>query len=156
MKGRVVLLALAVPAVFAGVFASTSFGVVSSTLVVRSGASTIDLDDKSQKLKLQAKEPIHVAIRYVTADAGDAIGGGWRGHAGPSLIVVADGSLTATEPDGNTCGETAYTTGSTFVHSEDAHRFVAGASGAKIYILYFMPEGATPGAIAMPAPAVCS
>lgn len=154
MKGRIIL-ALAAPAVLAAVFATGAFGVVTSTLVVRGNASAIDLHDKSQKLKLEAKEPIHVDIRHVTADAGDVIGPSWHTHAGPSLVVVAGGSLTASEPAGQDCSVTTYGTGSTFVHSEEAHRFVAGSTGADIYILYLLPEGALPSAVAAPTPEAC-
>lgn len=158
MKGRIIL-ALVVPAVAAAVLASASWGVVTSTLVVRSNATGFDLHDKSQKLNLQAKDPIHVDIRHITADAGDVIGGGWHGHAGPSLAVIASGSLTVTEPegpDGRECNTTTYGAGSSLVHSEDAHRFVAGSGGVDLYIVYLLPEGATPGAISLPTPEACS
>jgi hypothetical protein len=151
-----IILALAVPAVVAAALASSSFGVVSSTLTVRGNATTFDLHDKSQKLKLQAKEPIHVDIRHVTAESGDVIGGGWHGHLGPSLVVVGSGSLQVTEPDGNECRQTTYTQGASFVHSEDAHRFVAGSGGVDLYIVYLMPENTMPGAIAETTPEVCS
>ena len=151
-----IILALAVPAVVAAAFASSSLGVVTSSLVVRGNATSFDLHDKSQKLKLQAKEPIHVDIRRVTADAGDVIGGGWHGHLGPSLVVIAAGSLEVTEPDGHECRQTTYAAGSSFVHSEDAHRFVAGSGGVDLHIVYLMPENTLPGAIALPAPDVCS
>jgi hypothetical protein len=151
-----IILALAIPAVVAAAFASSSLGVVTSTLVVRSNATAFELHDKSQKLKLQAKDPIHVDIRRVTADAGDVIGGGWHGHLGPSLVVIASGSLTVTEPEGQHCRQTTYAAGSSFVHIEDAHRFVAGNGGVDLHIVYLMPQNALPGAIAAAPPTVCS
>ena len=155
MKGRIIL-GLVVPVGVAAIFASSSLGVVSSSLVVRSNAAPLDLHDKSQKLKLQAKEPVHIDIRHVTADAGDVIGGGWHGHAGPSFVVIGRGSLTVTEPGGQECSVTTYTSGAVFLHSEDAHRFVAGGDGVDLYIVYLMPEAALPTAITLPEPAVCS
>ncbi len=158
MRGKIIL-ALVVPTIVAAVLATASWGVVTSTLVVRSNATALDLHDKSQKLKLQAKDPIHVDIRHVTADAGDVIGGGWHGHAGPSLALVAGGSLTVTEsagPAGSECASTTYGTGSTVLHGEDAHTFVAGSGGVDLYIVYLLPEGATPGPVALPTPEACS
>ena len=64
MKVRIIL-ALVAPVVLAAAFTTSSFG-LSSSQVVRSNAAELDLRDRSQKLKLRAKEPIHVDIRLVT------------------------------------------------------------------------------------------
>lgn len=156
MKRRIIL-ALAAPAVLAAVFAASSFGLTSS-LVARSNATEFNLHDKSQKLNLQAKEPIHVDIRSVTLDAGEVVN--WHGHAGPSLLIVKSGALTVSEPDGKgkkaVCSVRTYAANEAFAHSEDVHSFRAGEGGAAFYIVYLLPEGQFPAPIAMEAPAACS
>lgn len=152
MKGRVVL-AVATIAVLTAAFAATSFGFTSAALV-RSNATGIDLHDKSQKLKLQAKDPIHVDIRQVTMSAGEIIG--WHGHAGPSLLVVKTGSLTVTQAADTGCDVQTYEQGAAFVHGEDPHSFRAGSSGAELYIVYLLPQDALPAPTAAVQPASCS
>jgi quercetin dioxygenase-like cupin family protein len=152
MKGRIILVLVA-PVVLAAAFATSSFG-LSSSLLVRGDATEFDLRDRSERLRLRAKEPIHIDIRLVTLLASEPID--WHGHAGPSLLIVKSGSLTVTEPRGKTCSETTHEAGAAFVHSEDVHRFRAGAAGAEFYIVYLLPDGASPAPIAMPAPSGCS
>lgn len=148
MKAKFVLGGLSVIAL-AAVFAGTSFGVISSSQVVRASTGPFTLQDKSQKLKIQSKEPLDVDIRRVTLEAGDTTG--WHGHAGPSLVLVKAGSLTVSQADGNECRVATYGAGSAFTHPEDAHNFVAGGAGAEIYILYLLPAGGSPAPIGMPA-----
>ena len=140
MKGRIIV-ALATFAAVAAALAASSLG-FTSTAVVRSSATAFDLHDKSQKLNLQAKDPIHVDIRQVTMTANEVIG--WHGHAGPSLLVVKSGSLVVSQPDGDACNVETYEAGAAFVHAEDAHSFRAGSSGADFYIVYLIPEGRFP------------
>ena len=152
MKVRIIL-ALVAPVVLAAAFTTSSFG-LSSSQVVRSNATELDLRDRSQKLKLRAKEPIHVDIRLVTLAGSEPID--WHGHAGPSVLIVKTGSLTVSEPAGKACSVTTYGPGEAFVHSEDVHSFHAGADGAEFYIVYLLPDGASPAPIGMPAPEACS
>ena len=152
MKGRVVFAVVTIT-VLSAAFAATSFGFTRAALV-RSGATEIDLHDKSQKLKLQAKEPIHVDIRQVTMTAGEVIG--WHGHAGPSLLVVKTGSLTVTQADAGGCSVETYEQGAAFVHGENPHSFRAGSSGADFYIVYLLPQDALPSPIAAEQPQSCS
>jgi quercetin dioxygenase-like cupin family protein len=158
MKQRIIL-GLASSAVLAAIVVATALATPSSGLVgtplARGAAGAFDLHDKSQKLKLQAKEPLDVALVRATLSAGGFTG--WHGHSAPSLVVVSAGSLTAYEPDGDTCSVKTYAQGSAFVHGEDAHNFVAGSGGAEFYIVYLLPQGASPAPIDVtPAPAACS
>lgn len=158
MRDRVIigLVSLAVlAAVAAGAaLATPSFGLVGTPLA-RGTAGAFSMHDKSQKLKLQAKEPIDVAL--VKATLGPNGYTGWHGHTAPSLLVVKTGPLTVEEASGDACIRTVYESGKTFVHSEDAHNFLAGSGGAEFYIVYLLPEGASPAPIDVtPAPAACS
>jgi hypothetical protein len=154
MKSRIgvalsMLVALAAVAVGTAV-ATPPSGLVGTPLA-RGAAGAFDLHDTSQKLKLQAKEPLDVSFVKATLAANGQTG--WHGHAAPSLLVVSAGSLIVYEANDGQCVTTTYAAGSAFVHSEDAHNFVAGASGAEFYIAYLLPAGASPAPIDVtPAP----
>ena len=157
MKGRIavalVTLATAAVVTVAAAFATPPSGLVGTPLA-RGAAGAFDLHDTSQKLKLQAKEPIDVAFVRATLTANGSTG--WHGHAAPSLVVVSAGSMTVSEVHRGECVEETYSAGSAFVHSEDAHNFVAGPSGAEFYIAYLLPAGASPAPVDVtPAPAAC-
>ena len=152
MKQRI-LFGLVVVGVVAGVLATASLGVISSSPVVRGSIGAFELHDKSQKLKLQSREPLDVDVRFVTLGANDTTG--WHGHNGPSLVIVKSGSLTVSQPDGNECSVTTYSTGATFVHPEGAHNFVS-PSGAEIYIVYLLPQGTSPAPIPDSATDACA
>ena len=152
MKSKLTIGILSIVAL-AAVFASTSFG-LSSTLVGRGTIGAFSLQDKSQKLKLQSKDPLTVDIRHVIFNAGESTS--WHGHAGPSLVIVNTGSLSVYEADGKACSVNTYGPGAAFVHQEDAHNFVAGGDGADIDIVYLLPEGGSPAPSSADAPGVCS
>ena len=158
MKGRIVVAlgslgALALVAVGVAV-ATPSSGLVGTPLT-RGASGAFELHDKSQKLKLQAKEPLDIAFVKATLAANGFTG--WHGHAAPSLVVVSAGSLTAYEPGESGCIVKTYAAGSGFVHSEDAHNFVAGPDGAEFYIAYLLPAGASPASINVPqVPEACA
>ena len=158
MKGRigvaVVLLAASAVATVGVALATPPSGLVGTPLA-RGAAGAFDLHDTSQKLKLQAKEPIDVAfVKATLAPNGFT---GWHGHAAPSLVVVSSGSMTVSEVQGGECVSQTYAAGSGFVHSEDAHNFVAGANGAEFYIAYLLPSGASPAPIDVTTtPAPCA
>ena len=158
MKGRLLLalLTVSVTAVAAvGMALATPPSGLVGTPLGRGAAGAFDLHDKSQKLKLQAKEPIDVAFVKATLTANGFTG--WHGHAAPSLVVVSAGSLTVYEVADGGCAATTYAAGSAFVHAEDANNLVAGPNGAEFYIAYLLPAGASPAPVDVtPAPEVCA
>ncbi|HLG07139.1 MAG TPA: hypothetical protein VI409_00545 [Gaiellaceae bacterium] len=158
MKDRIVI-GLVSLAVLGALAAGTALATPSSGLVgtplARGAAGAFTIHDKSQKLKVQAKEPIDVALVKATLAPNGYTG--WHGHSAPSIVVVKTGPLTAMEPSGDTCVTSVYQSGQSFVHSEDAHNFLAGSEGAEFYIVYLLPEGASPAPIDVtPAPAACA
>jgi hypothetical protein len=125
------------------------------SLLARGSAGEFTIHDKSQKLKLQTKGPLDVALVRATLTPNGFTG--WHGHAAPSLVVVSAGSMTVSELRGDECVVATYGAGKAFVHSEDAHNFVAGSAGAEFYIVYLPPEGGSTAPIDVtPAPAACS
>jgi hypothetical protein len=148
MKGRIaaafVMLA-ALASIAVGVALATPPSGLVGTPLARGAAGAFDLHDTSQKLKLQAKEPLDVAFVRATLAANGFTG--WHGHAAPSLVVVSAGSMTVSEVEGGQCVERTYGAGSGFVHSEDAHNFVAGPNGVEFYIAYLLPAGASPAPV---------
>jgi hypothetical protein len=88
---------------------------------------------------------------------------GWHGHVSQSLVVVKTGQISMYKPGKRACEVSVHNAGTTFVHPEGAHNFVNTARDAsgnaidsEIYIVYFVPAGASPAAIDVtPAPAGC-
>lgn len=148
------LVSLAALAAVAAALATTSSGLVGTPLS-RGAAGELTIHDKSQKLKVQAKESMDVALVKATLTPNGYTG--WHGHSGPSILIVKTGSLSVYELRGAECDVQTYGEGKAFVHSEDAHNFVAGPEGAEFYIVYLLPEAASPAPIDVsPAPAACS
>jgi quercetin dioxygenase-like cupin family protein len=147
-----------------GVAALTCFAVATAlatppsglvgTPLARGAAGELELYDRSERLKLVAKEPTDIPlVRATLAPNGYT---GWHGHAGPSLVIVSSGELTMYEAGKRTCDAQTFGAGTAFVHPEGAHNFVAGAAGAEFYIVYFVPAGASPAPIDVtPAPEPC-
>lgn len=159
MKSRRILIATlitatALAAVAAVALATPPSGLVGTPLA-RGSAGEITIHDKSQKLKVQVKESMDVALVKATLTPNGFTG--WHAHAAPSIAVVQAGSLTVYELQGDQCVAQTISAGTAFVHSEDAHNFVAGPAGAEFYIVYLLPAGASPAPIDVsPAPAACS
>lgn len=151
MKRKITVAVLGIAALSA-VFAAASLG-LTSTQTVRARTGPFTLTDKNQKLKIQSKDTLDVDVRHVTLNANETIN--WHTHAGPSLVLVKAGSLTMTETDGKTCRAGTFSAGEAFVHKEDVHQFVAGGDGAELYIVYLLPEGASPAATFVGTPAGC-
>jgi len=158
MQGRITfgLAGLAVVGAFAAgaAFATPSSGLVGTPLA-RGAAGELAMHDKSQKLKVESKGPLDIAFVKATLTANGYTG--WHGHSAPSIVVVKTGTLTVSELRRAGCVTATYGPGTAFVHSEDAHNFVAGSEGAEFYIAYLLPEGASPAPIDVsPAPSACS
>lgn len=159
MKTPRILIVTLVTGAFLAALAAVALATPPSGLVgtpiARGVAGEFTIHDKSQKLKIQVKESMDVALVKATLTPNGFTG--WHGHAAPSLVVVKAGSVTVYELEGDRCVVSTQGAGTAFVHSEDAHNFVAGPDGAEIYITYFLPAGASPAPIDVsPAPAACS
>lgn len=125
------------------------------TPLARGSAGELTIQDKSQKLKVQVKESMDVALVKATLAPNGFTG--WHAHAAPSIAIVQSGSMTVYEANGDECVSRTQGAGTAFVHSEDAHNFVAGPAGAEVYIVYLLPAGASPAPIDVtPAPSACS
>jgi hypothetical protein len=158
MKSRVtlVLVGLALPlAIAAGAALATPPSQLTGFPLARGSAGELVIHDKSQKLKVLAKEPLDIAL--VRATLGPNGFTGWHGHSAPGFVVVKAGNVTVYEPRGDQCMVNTYGPGKAFIHSEHEHNFVTDSAGAEIYIVYLLQEGASPAPIDVnPAPAACS
>jgi quercetin dioxygenase-like cupin family protein len=157
MRGRILFglagVALLTCFAVATAFATPSRGLVGSPLA-RGAAGEFKIYDRSERLKFVAKQPTDIPLVRATLEPDGYTG--WHEHAGPSLVIVSRGQLTMYEPGKRTCEAQTFEAGTAFVHPESAHNFVAGGEGAEFYIVYFMPEGASPAPIDVsPAPAPC-
>jgi quercetin dioxygenase-like cupin family protein len=128
---------------------------LSSTLLARGAGGEFGLHDKSQKLKLHAKEATDVAVVGATLTAGGQTG--WHTHPGPSLVVVKTGSLTMDEVENGACVSETFGPGRALVHPEHLHNFRNTGTGTlEFYVVYLVPAGAAPLAdFTPPAPSAC-
>lgn len=156
MKTRITIavvgLALLSAFLVATALATESEGLVGTPLA-RGAAGPFKMYDRSERLKLVAKESTDIPLVRATLTPKGYTG--WHGHAGPSLVIVSSGELTMLEPGKRSCNSQLFTAGKAFVHPEGPHNFVAGDAGAEFYIVYFVPEGASPAPIDV-TPAPCS
>jgi quercetin dioxygenase-like cupin family protein len=134
--------------------ATESKGLVSE-LLARGAAGKFRIDDQSNALRIVAKKPTDIAFVKATLERDGYTG--WHGHPGPSLVIVNKGTLTMLEPHHRRCASHTFGPGQAFVHPEGRHNFVAGAEGAEFYVAYFVPAGAAPLLIDVPAvPKACA
>lgn len=156
MRTRIVigLFGLGLLAVFAAAtaLATPPSGLVGTPLA-RGAAGEFKIYDQSGRLKLVAKESTDIPLVKATLSPNGYTG--WHGHSGPSLVIVSSGEVTMYEPGKRSCDAQTFGAGKAFVHPEGAHNFVAGAGGAELYIVYFVPAGASPAPIDV-TPAPCS
>jgi quercetin dioxygenase-like cupin family protein len=159
-KHLVVLLALsALTAIAVSVAWATMGSGVTATPLARGAGGEFRIKDEG--FRLRAKESTDVAL--VNVKLGPNGYTGWHGHVSQSLVVVKTGQITMYAPGKRGCEATVHNAGTTFVHPGSAHNFVNTARAAdgtpietEIYIVYFVPEGASPAAIDVtPAPAGC-
>jgi quercetin dioxygenase-like cupin family protein len=155
-KHLVALIALSVMSAIAVSVAWATMGSgLSATPLARGAGGEFRIKAENFRFKLKAKDSTDVAL----VNAKLAPGGftGWHGHAGPSLVVVKTGQLTMYALGKKECDASVHNAGTTFVHPEGAHNFVNTAAGeTEFYIVYFVPQGASPAAIDVtPAPPGC-
>ena len=149
-----------VAAVGAGAALGTPpFGLVGS-LQTRGAAGEFRIHDASNRFKIKAKEPTDVAVVKATlaapTETTPAGFTGWHGHNGPSVAIVQSGSMKVYMPQHRRCHVQEIGPGQAFVHSEEPHNFVnSGTTPVEFWIVYFLPQGASPAAIDMPAPRAC-
>jgi quercetin dioxygenase-like cupin family protein len=120
-------------------------GAVASELLARGAAGEFGIRDRQAGVRLQATEPTDLAL--VRATLAPLSSTGWHGHAGPSMVVVASGTLRMIEPKerGRGCTEESFPSGSAFTHPSHTHNFANdGTEPVVFYIAYFVPEGASP------------
>jgi hypothetical protein len=82
---------------------------------------------------------------------------GWHTHAGPSLITVKSGSITAYSGDDPACTARVYLAGTGFVDPGDGHVHLLrneGTTAAETIAFQILPQGAV-RRIDMPPPGNC-
>ena len=127
---------------------------LTSTLLARGSLSRHDriqlLAGLTQHIKPRSSD---VAMVRATLDPGGTTG--WHDHPGPSVVILAAGTLTISEAKGRGCRVTRVSAAAgqkAFFHPDDVHRFDnKGKTVAEFYITYFAPT-ATPLLIDVPDP----
>ncbi|WP_448613866.1 cupin domain-containing protein [Modestobacter sp. URMC 112] len=129
-------------------------------LLTQGSAGEFELEDEEAGVELEVTEPTDVAMVQVTVSPGSSTG--WHAHAGPSMAVVASGTLRLIEPthgkgeDDHGCREETFTAGTAFAHPAHVHNVANdGTEPTVVYLTYFLPEGTTPALIPADPPPGC-
>jgi quercetin dioxygenase-like cupin family protein len=115
---------------------------LTSTLLARGSFSRHDriqlLAGLTQQIKPRSSD---VAMVRATLNPGGTTG--WHDHPGPSVVILAAGTLTISEARGRGCRVTEVSAAAgqkAFFHPDDVHRFDnKGETVAEFYITYFAP-----------------
>jgi quercetin dioxygenase-like cupin family protein len=132
---------------------------LTSTLLARGSVSRHDRIQLLAGLTRQIK-PASSDVAMVRATLAPGGTTGWHDHPGPSMVILATGTLTISEAKGRGCRVTEVSAAGgqkAFFHPDDVHRFDnKGKTVAELYITYFAPT-ATPLLIDAPeAPPGCT
>jgi quercetin dioxygenase-like cupin family protein len=142
------VLAVAIPAMLAGVaLATPASGVIGAILVRASFVEPVDLKFKVQEGQFQ--EVIHVpnAQQTVMQQIVIAPGGstGWHSHPGPAVALIKTGELTLYSSEDLTCTGRTFSAGQAFVDSGQGHVHLARnltQSPVEVWVTYFdVPPG---------------
>jgi quercetin dioxygenase-like cupin family protein len=162
MVGRIrVVVVIGVVAILVGgtaALATPSSG-LTSTLLARGAVSRLDQIKLIAGLAQQVK-PSSSDVAMVRATLAPGGTTGWHDHPGPSMVILATGTLTISEAKGHGCRVTEVSAAAgqkAFFHPDAVHRFDnKGGAVAEFYITYFAPT-ATPLLIdALEAPPGCA
>ncbi|MFP5370183.1 MAG: cupin domain-containing protein [Actinomycetes bacterium] len=125
-------------------------------LLAQGSAGEIDIDDDETGVEVEADEATDVAVVKVTISPQSSTG--WHRHAGPSMVVVASGTVRLIEPahgdDG--CTDETFTAGDAWAHPSGTHNVANdGTEPTVVYVTFFLPEGATSALIPADPPHGC-
>lgn len=124
-----------------GVFASVAlgsppfmFGVTGTEVYV-----TATLDDavqqNSDRVKFQTKDPTYVRVQKIVVGAGGY--SGWHHHPGIVIVAVQSGDLTFTRSD---CSSKTYGPNDVFAEGGDGPGQASSVNGATLYVTFVAPN----------------
>ncbi len=123
---------------------------ITVTLLSR-GTMAQPFEVEATGVELQARRVIDVATVRVDLQRGGTTG--WHVHPGPAVATVAAGTVTLIGKD---CTRHTYTTGQSFTEQGpgDSNKAVNNSdANAEVVATFFVPTGANPLLITVPAPA---
>jgi quercetin dioxygenase-like cupin family protein len=129
---------------------------VASVLLARGAAGEFDLEDENTGIHLEATESTDVVMVQVTVQPHSSTG--WHTHAGPSMVVLVSGEARLIEPkEGRRgCTEETFSAGDSYVHPSGTHLVANdGDEPVSAYIIYFVPEEASPALVPADPPRGC-
>lgn len=130
---------------------------VTSELLARGEAGEFSV--RNEKTGFLAKAEKSTDVAFVRATLAPRESTKWHEHAGDSFVVVHSGRLRMVEPDHRDhegCMRETFRAGEAFAHPAGPHDFQnPDDEPAVFYIVYFVPEGASPAPIPVDAPRGC-
>jgi quercetin dioxygenase-like cupin family protein len=125
-------------------------------LLARGSAGEFAIADEEIGFHLRATEPTDVVVVQVTGQPHTSTG--WHTHAGPSMVVLVSGEARLIEPkEGRRgCTEETFSAGDSYVHPSGTHLVANdGDEPVSAYIIYFVPEEASPALVPADPPRGC-
>jgi quercetin dioxygenase-like cupin family protein len=125
-------------------------------LLARGSAGEFAIADEEIGFHLRATEPTDVVVVQVTGQPHTSTG--WHTHAGPSMVVLVSGEARLIEPKegGRGCTEETFSAGDSYVHPSGTHLVANdGDEPVSAYIIYFVPEEASPALVPADPPRGC-
>ena len=130
---------------------------IEAVVLAQGAAGEFEIEDEEIGVELEATEPTDVFVVQVTISPNSSTG--WHLHAGPSMVVVAEGMVRLIEPvhgDGHGCTDETFTAGTAWAHPSHLHNIANdGDEPTVVYLTYFLPEGETPALIPADPPHGC-
>jgi hypothetical protein len=137
---------------------------VEAVLLSQGSAGEFAIADESFGFHLRATEPTDVAVVQVTVQPHSSTG--WHMHAGPSLVTLVSGEARLIMPKegdhgdddggGRGCTEETFSAGDSYVHPSGTHLVANDGDEPTFgYIVYFLPEGASPALVPADPPRGC-
>jgi quercetin dioxygenase-like cupin family protein len=136
---------------------AASEGTLTSTPLVRAAADGLRIGGGDSSVRVRTTGKTDVALVQATLAPGASTG--WHEHVDDSMVVLSEGTLRVVTQHGGRhagCTEETVEAGTAFAHSAEAHAFVnVGSGNAVFYVVYFVPEDASPAPIPAKAPSDC-
>lgn len=133
--------AAALGAAVIGVFATVALGSppfnfgITGTEVYVTASLNDSVQQNSDRVKFQTKDPTYVRVQKLVVGAGGR--SGWHHHPGVVIVAVQSGDLTFTHSD---CSSTTYGPNGVFVEGGDDPGEASSVNGATVLVTYVAPN----------------
>jgi quercetin dioxygenase-like cupin family protein len=121
--------------------ATPGIGILSAPVHARGTLSEDQIVNSKSGVHLKTKGSVDVATQQIVMAGGGSTG--WHSHPGPVLVTVKSGALRLIYADDQTCTDTVYEAGDSFIDRGDAvthiARNVSSTDNVELWATYLVP-----------------